>query len=69
MNTKKLVPITGSSIVGESYTGDYIVTPKRNSQTLQTANKVMSDNVVIQAIPYSEIISPGGGKAIYIAKT
>lgn len=68
MNTKKLVPITGSAITGESYSGEYTVTPSRTSKTLQTVNKIMTDNVVVLAIPYTEVLDGKGGKAIYIAR-
>lgn len=68
MTTKKLVPITGSAVTGESYKGDYSVTPKRAVQVLETANKVLSDNVTVLAIPFSEVSNLGGGTTFFIAK-
>ena len=68
MNTKKLVPITGSAVTGESYTGEYTVLPSRDTKILETANKTLSDNVVVLAIPYSETSNNSGGKTFYIAK-
>ena len=68
MNTKKLVPITGSAVTGESYTGEYTVLPSRETKTLETANKVMTNNVTVLAIPYSEASNNSGGTTFYIAK-
>ena len=39
-NIKKLVPITGTAVAGESYDGKYTVTPSRSAQILSTANRV-----------------------------
>lgn len=68
MNEKKLVPITGSAVTGDSYKGEYTVTPSRETKVLQTANKVLSDNVTIVAIPYAEVSNLSGGITFYIAK-
>ena len=38
-------------IEGEHYNGDYTVTPTDQTQTLQTANKVMDYNVTVNPIP------------------
>ena len=35
----------------DPYTGDYIVTPSEETQTLETYNKRMTDNVTINPIP------------------
>ena len=48
------------------YTGEYTVTPKIHEQTLLTAQKLMTENVMIQAIPYFETSNSSGGKTIYI---
>lgn len=68
MNEKKLVPITGSAVTGESYKGEYTVTPGREAKVLETANKVLNDNVTVFAIPYDEVSNLGGGTTFYIAK-
>lgn len=47
------------------YSGDYEVTPSTESQTLNTMNKVMADDVSIKEIPYFET-SNEYGKTIYI---
>lgn len=35
----------------DPYTGDYVVTPSEETQTLETYNKRMTDNVTINPIP------------------
>lgn len=50
------------------YTGDYEVTPKAFAQTLETAGKVLSKNVVIAAVPYHEVQNNSGGLTAHIAE-
>lgn len=50
------------------YAGPYDVTPTRSAQTLQTAEKRMTDNVEIKSIPYYETANTTGGTTFYIAK-
>lgn len=54
------------SVGGESYEGEYEVTPKVLSQTLPTAKKLMKDDVMIKAIPYFDVSNHAGGQTIYI---
>ena len=49
----------------DSYEGDYIITPKVESQLMRTKNKKMEDNVTVLAIPYFET-SNLTGKTVYI---
>lgn len=49
------------------YDGEYTVTPKPTSQTLETANKSMRQNVEIEEVPYAEVSNPEGGKTVNIA--
>ena len=58
------VPVPGGDWV--AYDGDYIVTPKTDGQTLETANKVMLNDVTIKAIPYFETSNTSGGSTVYI---
>lgn len=52
----------------EVYTGDYTVTPRAFvSQTLDTADRVMSGNVTVTEVPYYETDNDSGTTA-YIAK-
>jgi len=52
---------------GERYEGDYEVTPTAEGLTLETAEKVMTDDLEIKAIPYYETSNPLGGYTVYIA--
>ena len=54
-------------VQGEEYNGSYEVTPKVEAQILQTAEKVMRDDVTIKEIPYAEVTNPAGGTTIIIA--
>lgn len=42
------------------YTGPYTVTPKVEAQTLETAQKLMTDDVSVKAIPYYEMDNKEG---------
>ena len=53
-------------IGGEQYEGSYDVTPKPTPQELETAKKVMADNVRVEAIPYYAVSNPAGGITIPI---
>lgn len=49
------------------YDGDYIVTPKAEEQELETANKILTDNVTVLEIPYTEVSNISGGLTVSIA--
>lgn len=50
------------------YTGPYTVIPKPyEDQTLETSQKSMSENMVIEKVPYSETTNPSGGTTVNIA--
>lgn len=49
------------------YTGEYEVTPKVDSQQLETKQKYMTDNVKIHAIPFFEVGNTSGGNTVFIA--
>ena len=48
------------------FTGSYEVTPKVEAQTLETKDKLMSEDVHIKSIPYYEVSNPQGGTTIII---
>lgn len=50
----------------EVYSGSYVVTPKVDSQMLNTANKFLQNNVDIHGIPYYEVSNTSGGSTVYI---
>lgn len=61
-----ITAIIQRSASGEYYTGEYVVTPSTQEQNLETKNKVMSDNVKIEEIPYYETSNPSGGYTVII---
>ena len=48
------------------YEGEYVVTPKAEAQTLETAERMMEDNVVVLEIPYAEVSNLSGGYTVII---
>lgn len=62
--------LMGTIINGEGthrsyYSGTYEITPQTDSQTLETNNKIMTDDIEISSIPYREV-SNQYGKTVYI---
>lgn len=49
------------------YDGVYEITPKNYSQTLDTANKILVDDVLVHKVPYWETSNSAGGLTAYIA--
>ena len=62
--------LTIPSVVGaETYEGPYEVTPKAwDEQVLETAHKLMTDDVTVFRVPYYETINLFDGKTAYIAE-
>lgn len=61
----KLNIITGY----DTYQGPYNVIPKAfEQQTLKTANRLMTENVVVLEVPYFEVGNDENGTTVYIAK-
>lgn len=50
----------------EVYEGSYKVTPTVSSQTLDTSNKLMQADVLVDKIPYAEVSNNSGGKTASI---
>lgn len=48
------------------YDGVYQVTPKIESQTLATRNKLMTDDVTVEEIPISSVSNTAGGTTVII---
>lgn len=48
------------------YTGDYIIDPRFETQTLQTKNKWMHEDVTINEIAVSSVQNPQGGNTVWI---
>ena len=50
----------------ERYEGEYEVTPAVEKQTLQTAKKIMKEDITVKEIPYAEVSNPAGGTTVII---
>ena len=65
----KIDNMTGALTLGigtnTTYGGEYEITPKSSTQTLNTNNKVLVENVKVKEIPYYETVNEYG-KTIYI---
>ena len=48
------------------YEGEYSIIPKIETQTLNTANKLMQSNVIVEKIPYAEVTNSSNGKTVTI---
>lgn len=57
---------TITEYLGEKYEGDYVVTPRVTEQTMETKDKVLTDNVVIKSIPFYNVSNASGGNTVYI---
>ena len=55
--------------VYDVYSGDHEVIPSvAEEQTLETANKLLSKDIVVTKVPYFETSNESNGKTIYIGK-
>lgn len=50
----------------ERFDGSYTVVPAVAAKSLQTKDRLMSDDVTVTAIPYYEVSNPQGGSTIVI---
>ena len=50
-----------------NYDGSCSVIPKTYEQTLETKNKTVTEDIVIEEIPYSEVLNLSGGNTVNIA--
>lgn len=48
------------------YEGEYEVTPKVTEQTLQTAQKILEEDMHVKQIPYFEVSNNSGGNTVFI---
>ena len=53
-------------IGGQRYEGEYSVIPKVESQTIPTKNKVLTDDMKIESIPFFKVSNNSGGNTVYI---
>lgn len=50
----------------EKYTGEYVVAPDFVGKTLETAHKLMDENITVKPILVSKVSNHAGGNTIYI---
>lgn len=48
------------------YSGDYEVNPTFESQTLETKNKTLTDDILVNAIEVQSVSNLSGGRTVYI---
>ena len=48
------------------YDGPYEVRPSLREQTLQTASKILSDDITVHQIPITSTSNPQGGRTVLI---
>ena len=53
---------------GEEYTGPTTVTPSGSVQTLPTAHKYLTDNIIVQEIKRWDVGNTSGGNTVYIGE-
>ena len=72
-NQRSITGVIATQIIhddrAEEYDGTYIVMPEFYQQTLDTANKIMADDVTVKAIEVQRVSNDSGGKTIYIGGT
>lgn len=59
-------PAVTVSVGGDPYTGDYVVNPDFSGKTLETKNKTMDEDVIVNPIEVARVSNPSGGTTIYI---
>lgn len=48
------------------YEGEYEVTPSFEAQTLPTADRLLTKDVIVEEIPYAEVSNNSGGTTVTI---
>ena len=59
-------PYIIQEIVGDLYTGDYVVDPDFEQNILPTRNKTLTQDVTVNAIDVSRVSNTSGGVTVYI---
>lgn len=66
----QVIPMTVSAVYqmvsAPAYEGEYEVTPRLYSQSLDTDGKLMEDDVTVYEIPISHTTNPTGGLTVLI---
>lgn len=66
-NISTSTQITRDYVDRDPYTGDYVVTPSQETQTLETKNKRMTGNVTINPIPNNYGLITWNGSIITVS--
>lgn len=53
-------------LLGEVYTGTYVVTPDVDEQVLPTQYKQLERDITVKSIPYFDVSNTSGGRTVYI---
>lgn len=48
------------------YSGEFVVTPAVDAQTIPTAQKFVENDITVKAIPYFNVSNTAGGSTVYI---
>lgn len=68
-DTDQIIKLDFGEHVGgivDYWKGEYVFTPSLDGQEYATKGKTMSDNLVIDPIPYAEVSNPRGGYTVNI---
>ncbi len=58
--------ISDDLLAANKYTGSYDVVPRKVQQVLNTSDKLMVNDLTVEAINYSEVLNPEGGTTVVI---
>lgn len=58
--------VSSDILAAKKYPGPYNVVPRKVEQTLNTADKLLTDDISVDAINYSEVDNLSGGKTVNI---
>lgn len=58
--------ISDDLLAANKYTGSYDIVPRKVEQVLNTSDKLMVNDLTVEAIRYSEVTNPEGGTTINI---
>lgn len=58
--------VSSDILAAKKYPGPYEAIPRKVEQTLNTADKLLTDDITIDAINYSEVDNLYGGKTVNI---
>ena len=58
--------VSSDTLSHKKYVGPYEVFPRKVDQTLNTSDKLLTDDIEIDAIRYSEVSNEAGGETVNI---